>query len=270
MEENTYVWSSDFSDSEEGLRKPSKTHQKRPVKRPNVVDQPKVKPIVLTHQPEEIGEVRRKTPSVSQRPPELTIVKHDPKKLIPQPHIPVTYLSEKSTIHEAPKIIYIEGPPGPDGSQGECGPTGPHGKMGPAGPRGPMGPPGPPGNDGEMGPPGPTGERGAQGPRGEEATICIITKNYQVSKDDMYLVISSVVPLTITLYPLVSDPPVKNVRMFTKPLHIKSTVTNGKHKIVVANEENSINGYTKSINIVNQESVTLVPIGSVWHTFQDN
>lgn len=61
------------------------------------------------------------------------------------------------------------GPAGPVGPQGDAGPAGPQGEAGPAGPAGPQGETGlagPAGPQGETGPAGPAGPQGVQGPAG--------------------------------------------------------------------------------------------------------
>lgn len=73
-----------------------------------------------------------------------------------------------ASVHD---IVYIEGPPGPQGQDGEVGPPGPPGKQGYPGPQGKAGPPGPrggPGPIGHQGPPGPQGRPGPKGSKGDD------------------------------------------------------------------------------------------------------
>lgn len=71
----------------------------------------------------------------------------------------------------------IQGPPGPQGIQGEIGPTGPtgaageDGSVGPTGEKGEVGPTGPTGAQGNTGSTGPTGAVGPTGPLNKEAFV---------------------------------------------------------------------------------------------------
>lgn len=71
----------------------------------------------------------------------------------------------------------IQGPPGPQGIQGEVGPTGPtgaageDGSVGPTGEKGEVGPTGPTGAQGNTGSTGPTGAVGPTGPLNKEAFV---------------------------------------------------------------------------------------------------
>lgn len=71
----------------------------------------------------------------------------------------------------------IQGPPGPQGVQGEIGPTGPTGaageagSVGPTGEKGEIGPTGPTGAQGNTGSTGPTGAVGPTGPLNKEAFV---------------------------------------------------------------------------------------------------
>lgn len=71
----------------------------------------------------------------------------------------------------------IQGPPGPQGIQGEIGPTGPtgaageDGPVGPTGEKGEVGPTGPTGAQGNTGSTGPTGAVGPTGPLNKEAFV---------------------------------------------------------------------------------------------------
>lgn len=71
----------------------------------------------------------------------------------------------------------IQGPPGPQGIQGEIGPTGPtgvageDGSVGPTGEKGEVGPTGPTGAQGNTGSTGPTGSVGPTGPLNKEAFV---------------------------------------------------------------------------------------------------
>lgn len=192
-----------------------------------------------------------------------------------------------------------KGDPGKDGPLGPCGPAGPRGlqgpqgAIGPAGPEGKMGPPGPEGVPGKAGPQGPRGEKGDKGDRGEKGDkgergeegpvgtcvcngvpghgiderIIIVNTDYQVKSTDRYIVIHSAVPRTITLPALVTDPVPIGVSLDTKTLHIKSTVTAGRHKITVSNSHNNINGNQTTYSLANHQSITFVPMQCTWFTF---
>ena len=67
------------------------------------------------------------------------------------------------------------GAKGATGAQGPAGPKGENGAQGPAGPKGDPGAAGPQGKQGIQGPQGP------QGPAGKDATVEVLTKNYQES-----------------------------------------------------------------------------------------
>ena len=70
---------------------------------------------------------------------------------------------------------------GKDGTPGSQGPAGPKGETGAAGPQGKQGLQGPKGDPGEAGPQGKQGIQGPQGPAGKDATVEVLTKNYQES-----------------------------------------------------------------------------------------
>ena len=118
----------------------------------------------------------------------------------------------------------VDGVDGAQGSQGEQGPIGTQGESGTPGPQGYQGEPGtqgaqgaqgdigPPGHDGingvdgtqgPQGEPGTPGAQGAQGKTGSAAKLnckkITIDQNYTVVKDDFYIGVNSVNPITITL-----------------------------------------------------------------------
>lgn len=176
------------------------------------------------------------------------------------------------------------GPRGPQGPQGPIGPAGPEGKMGPEGPEGKRGPQGSKGDTGVPGPQGIPGQQGPQGPpgpegpagtcacngklgHGSEERIIIINSDYTIKSSDRYVVIDSVIPRTITLLPLKNDGPGFGVSVETYALNIRSKVSSGNHKIVVANPNNNINGNQSSYTLGSHQSVKLVPLGSTWFSF---
>lgn len=76
------------------------------------------------------------------------------------------------------------GAPGAKGATGAQGPAGPKGETGAAGSQGKQGIQGPKGDPGEAGPQGKQGIQGPQGPQGpagKDATVEVLTKNYQES-----------------------------------------------------------------------------------------
>jgi len=177
-----------------------------------------------------------------------------------------------------------QGPRGPQGPQGPVGPAGPEGCMGPEGPEGPQGQPGSRGEKGEVGPPGPPGskgERGEQGPEGPPGTcvcsgnnghgfderVIVINNDYHVKQNDRYIVINSTIPRVITLYQISKESAPIGVSIETHSISIRSTVSSGPHKIVVANSNNTINGTQASFPLTSHQSVKLVPTGSTWYTF---
>lgn len=179
------------------------------------------------------------------------------------------------------------GPPGPrgqQGPQGPIGPAGPEGKIGPDGMDGPPGPPGPKGDEGRKGDKGDKGDRGDKGENGEqgppgvcccdgkpghgsEEKIMIINSDYQVRPSDRYIVIDSKMPRVITLYSLPSEQAPMNCNMDTHSISIRSTVSSGHHKIIVATAQNNINGNQSSYPLNSHQSVKLVPAGNAWYTF---
>lgn len=176
------------------------------------------------------------------------------------------------------------GPRGPQGPQGQIGPAGPQGSAGaegaagPQGSEGPQGPVGPRGPSGENGDKGDKGDQGEQGPpgtcvcegnggHGSDERIAIITGDYTVKSSDRYLVIKSSIPRVITLYALPNEPASSNVSSETKLIHVKSMVSAGHHKIIVANSHNTINENQKSFPLSSHQSVKLVPAGNTWYSF---
>lgn len=176
------------------------------------------------------------------------------------------------------------GPRGPQGPQGPIGPAGPQGSAGPEGapgpqgPEGPQGPQGPRGFPGEKGDKGDKGDHGEQGPpgicscegnggHGSDERITIITGDYTVKSSDRYLVIKSSIPRVITLYSLPHEPTSPYTSIETKSIHIKSMVSAGHHKIIVANSHNTINDNQSSFPLSSHQSVKLVPAGNTWYSF---
>lgn len=176
------------------------------------------------------------------------------------------------------------GPRGPQGPQGANGPAGPEGKMGPEGPEGQIGPHGLKGDKGPRGERGHTGEKGEKGYQGEQGFpglcvcsgkaghgideyIIVVNSDYQVKPGDRYIVISSTIPRTVTLFPLASEAISIGTKVATHALHIKSTVSSGQHKIVVATSQNNINGSQSSYSLPSHQSVKLIPVGPTWYSF---
>jgi len=173
---------------------------------------------------------------------------------------------------------------GPQGPQGPIGPMGPEGKIGPEGPEGPIGAPGPKGDRGEKGEKGEKGDKGDRGDQGEQGPlgicvcsgkpghgsdehIIIINNDYTIKSSDRYIIINSTIPRVITLYQLPSESAPVGVNMETHSVHIKSMVSSGHHKIVVANSNNNINGNQPSYTLASHQSVKLVPAGPTWFSF---
>lgn len=73
------------------------------------------------------------------------------------------------------------GAPGATGAKGATGAQGPAGPKGENGAQGPVGPKGDPGAAGPQGKQGIQGPQGPQGPAGKDATVEVLTKNYQES-----------------------------------------------------------------------------------------
>ena len=176
------------------------------------------------------------------------------------------------------------GPRGPQGPQGPVGPAGPEGKIGQEGPEGKQGKQGQrgeKGDKGDIGPPGPKGDKGDQGEqgppgicsceqrhgRGADERIIVINTDYQIKPNDTYIIISSPLPRVITLYPIGNEPSPIGVSLETHSISIRSMVSSGPHKIVVANSRNSINGGQTCFSLTSHQSVKLVPTGSIWYSF---
>ena len=146
------------------------------------------------------------------------------------------------------------GPAGPQGAQGNIGPPGQDGINGVGGTQGPQGEPGTPGTPGPQGyqgengtpgtqgPQGYQGEPGTHGPQGYQGTQgaqgkpgsaaklnckkITIDQNYTVVKDDFYIGVNSVNPITITLptefecelvIKVEMGPPIGNRKITIKP-----------------------------------------------------
>lgn len=125
------------------------------------------------------------------------------------------------------------GPPGHDGINGVDGTQGPQGEPGAQGAQGEPGTPGTQGEQGEQGPigtQGPQGTQGAQGKTGSAAKLnckkITIDQNYTVVKDDFYIGVDSVNPITITLptefecelvIKVEMGPPIGNRKITIKP-----------------------------------------------------
>jgi hypothetical protein len=177
-----------------------------------------------------------------------------------------------------------QGPKGQQGPQGPVGPAGPEGSIGPEGPEGPQGQRGSrgdKGDKGDTGATGPKGDRGEQGPEGPPGTcvcdgqhghgsnerIIVINNDYQVKATDRYIVINSTIPRVITLYSICDEAAPIGISLETHSVSIRSTVSSGPHKIVVANSHNTINGTQPSFSLTSHQSVKLVPAGSTWYSF---
>lgn len=174
------------------------------------------------------------------------------------------------------------GPRGPAGPQGAIGPAGPEGAIGHEGHAGPPGPVGPPGLRGEKGDRGEKGEKGDKGEQGDQGPmgvcenspghgadqrIIVVTTDYHVKSSDRFVVVKSTMPRTITLPLLTADPVPAGVSVETKALQIKSTISAGQHRIVVANPQNTINDNQTSFALASHQSITLVPSGQTWYSF---
>lgn len=77
--------------------------------------------------------------------------------------------------------------------------------------------------------------------------------------------INSFVPRTIILYPLGKDVAEVNVLIPVRPIRIRSGVTSGRHKIIVANERNTINNSLPNYQLNSHQTVHLVSAGNTWY-----
>jgi hypothetical protein len=102
---------------------------------------------------------------------------------------------------------------------------------------------------------------------GPDERIIIVNSDYTVKSTDRYIVINSSIPRVITLYLLPSDPISIGFAMETHSVHIKSMVSSGHHKIVVASPQNNINGNQPSFPLSSHQSIKLVPAGPTWYSF---
>ena len=185
-----------------------------------------------------------------------------------------------------------EGPPGPTGPEGPQGPQGPQGQTGLAGESGPAGSQGPQGNigssghdgingvdgaqgsqgesgsqgyQGENGTPGAQGSQGYQGAQGKTGSAAklnckkiTIDSDYTVVKDDFYIGVNSINPITITLPTEFECELVIKVEM-GPPI--------GNRKITIKSQNNQrIDGEDKLVLEIPYQYVTLIHNRDNWFT----
>ena len=186
------------------------------------------------------------------------------------------------------------GPPGMEGKAGL------QGLVGPAGPEGKAGLQGQPGPTGNQGVPGQRGERGAVGPRGEQGQPCacacvnpdgsggartgaqrkvtpsaevsgvrvveprgiVVSNDYAITIEDVYVVIRSNAPRVITLPELQPGVGV-GLPGLAHRVFIKSEAVMGKHNLTSVSKINGMPIFSLNPH----QSIQLVAIGGEWHSF---